>query len=76
MLRVRRASVIDIVTKVLVETSSKAGYRIDVAADGHGRYLVTAVAHRGSERFVVRGPDPYTAVVELAGQVWIELEDG
>ncbi len=66
----------DPVTKVLVETVGDAGYRVDIAGDGQGEYVVTAVAHRGGERFVVRGVDLYEAVVELAGQIGIELEDG
>ncbi len=66
----------DPVTKVLVETIGEAGYRVDIAGDGQGGYDVTAVADRDSERFIVRGADLYESVVELAGQVGIELEDG
>ena len=65
----------DPVTKVVVETIGDAGYRVDIGADGHGTNVVTAVAADG-ERFVVRGPDLYLMVVELAQQVGIDLEDG
>lgn len=54
--------------------SSRA--RVGSAGDDDGRYVVTAVAHLGSERFVVRGADLYESIVELAEQVEIELEDG
>ena len=66
----------DPVTKVLIETIGDAGYRVDVAGDGNEGYSVTAAAHRGGERFVVRGVDLYEAVVKLVEQVGIELEDG
>ena len=43
-------------------------------AGAEGGYVVTATAYRGGERFIVRGADLYEAVVELAGQVGIELD--
>ena len=74
--RVRDEDLMDIVGKVLVETIGDAGYRVDIAGGGQEGHAVTAVAYGGGERFVVRGADLYEAVVELAGQVGIELEDG
>lgn len=38
--------------------------------------VVVAVDLKTDERFVVRGTDLYETVVELAGQVGIELDDG
>ena len=72
----RCTSVMDANTEIIVETIGEAGDRVDIAGDGEAGYVVTAVAHRGGERFVVRGADLYEAGVELAGQVGIELEDG
>ena len=66
----------DTVTKVLVETIDDTGYRVDIAADGYGTYTVTAVGYHDGERFIVRGPDLYETVIELAAQIGMDLEDG
>lgn len=75
MSRMRNPNRMDTVTKAGIETISATGYRLDIAADGHGTYAVTAVAADG-ERFVVRRADFYLVVIELAQHVGIDLEDG
>jgi hypothetical protein len=66
----------DSTTKATIETIGEAGYLVDIGVDDANQYVVTAVAYRGCERFIVRGPDLYAVTVELATQVGIELEDG
>ena len=76
MSRMRNPNLMDTVTKASIETISVTGYQVDITGDDDGRYVVSAAANRGSERFIVRGAELYEAVVELAGQVGSELEDG
>ena len=42
MSRMRNPNLTDTVTKASIETISATGYRVDIAADGHGTYAVTA----------------------------------
>ena len=63
----------DTVAKAVLETIGKAGYVVIVGADD-----VTAIDRKTDERFIVRH-DPvrfFDAIVELAQQVGIDLEDG
>ncbi len=67
---------IDAPTTALIETISNAGYSLMTGADSDGNSVVEATDERTGEKFVVRGDDLYTAVVELAQQVGLDLEDG
>ncbi len=72
---VRHVSMMDPTTEALIEVIGDSGFTVQLhAADGQD--LIEAVDQRTGEAFVVRGDDLYTAVVELARQVGIELEDG
>jgi len=66
----------DTTTKALIETIGNAGYSVMTGKDGDGNTVTEATDQTTSERFVVRADDLYTAVVELAQQVGIDLEDG
>ncbi len=66
---------IDATTKALIETIGAAGFDVE-SGTTDGLHVVKAVDRRTGERFVVRGDDLYTVVVELAQQCGIELEDG
>ena len=61
------------ISKAILETIGNAGYVITIEAD-----RLTAVDNETGEQFIVRHgrDDSYDAVVELAQQVDIELEDG
>ncbi len=63
-------------TKAVLETIGDTGYTVMTGADRHGNAVVEATDDHTGEKFVVRTDDLYTAVVELAQQVGIELEDG
>ena len=65
----------DAVTKALTETIGAAGFAVQLGAS-KGHHVVEAVNEQTGERFVVRGEDLYLTVVELAGQVGLELEEG
>ena len=65
----------DAVTQALIETIGAAGFAVQLSAS-EGRHVVQAINVQTGEQFVVRGDDLYATVVELAGQVGIELEDG
>ncbi len=65
----------DAPTKALIEVIGDTGFTVQLHAAG-GQDIVEAVSQRTGEAFVVRGDDLYTAVVELAQQVGIQLEDG
>ena len=66
----------DPTTKALIETIGDAGYSVMTGTDSKGNTVVQATDQTTGERFVVRAADLYTAVVELAQQVGIDLEDG
>ena len=63
----------DLVSKAILETVGHTGYSVTIERD-----RLTAVDEQSGERFIVRHgrDDFYDAVVELARQVGIELEDG
>ena len=63
----------DSVSKAVLETNGAAGFDVRVGADN-----VTAINQKTGERFMVRftAEHFYGAVVELAQQVGIDLEDG
>ena len=65
----------DAPTKALIETIGDSGFTVQLGAS-MGQHVIEAVNQRTGEAFVVRGDDLYLAVVELAQQVGIELEDG
>ena len=65
----------DAPTKTLIEVIGDSGYTVQLHA-ATGQDIVEAVNQRTGEAFVVRGDDLYTAVVKLARQVGIEVEDG
>ena len=65
----------DTVTKVLIDAIGDLGYQIDIGVDDDKQYTVTAVAHKGRERFIVRGSNLRETVIELAAQIGMDLED-
>ena len=65
----------DAMTKALIETIGAAGFAVQLSAS-EGHHVVEAVNKETGEQFVVRGEDLYATVVELAGQVGLDLEDG
>ena len=66
----------DATIKAIIETIGDAGLSVMTGADRHGNAIVEASDERIGEKFVVRADDLYTAVVELAQHVGIELDDG
>ena len=66
---------IDTLTKVLINAIDTLGFAVQVSA-AQGLVVVVAVCHRTNEIYIVRGPDMYTVVVELAEQVGMDLMDG
>ena len=66
----------DTTTKALIETIGDAGYSVMTGADSSGNSVAEATDKTTGETFVVRADALYTAVVELAQQVGIDLEDG
>ncbi len=68
------------VTAALLDTIRGAGFHVGwtqaITERLEHRYVVNAVDARTGESFTVAGPEEYDALVELAGQVGIELEDG
>ncbi len=65
----------DAPTKAVIETIGATRFTVQLyAADD--QQVIEAMSQRTGEAFVVRGDDLYTAAVELAQQVGIELEDG
>jgi hypothetical protein len=65
----------DTKTKTLIETISNAGYTVMTGADSDGNSVAEATDEATGEMFVVRPDDLYAAVVELAQQVGLDLED-
>ncbi len=63
------------VAKAVIETIGDAGFVVEIGYTV-GQPVVVAVNENTGERFVVRGEDLYEAVVELAEQVGIKLDDG
>ncbi len=63
-------------TKALIETIGDAGYSLMTGTDSDGNTVAEATDLTTSERFIVRGDDLYTAAVELAQQVRLDLKDG
>ena len=63
----------DHVSKVILELVGAAGFTVTIDAES-----VTAVSQETAERFIVRYEADYfcEAVMELAQQVGMELEDG
>ena len=66
----------DATTEAVIETIRHAGYSVMTGMDSDGNSVAEATGEQTGETFVVRADDLYTAVVELAQQVGIELEDG
>ena len=68
------------VTAALLDTIRGAGFHVGwtqaITERLEHRYVVNAIDAGTGESFTVSGPDEYDALVELAGQVGIELEDG
>ena len=62
-------------TRGIVEIISQAGYSVLTGADSDGNSVAEAADKTIGERFIVRAEDLYSAVVELAQQVGLELED-
>ena len=64
----------DPVTKAVIEVIHGAGYRVSLRYD---KVTFTATAQDADgETWTVTADEPYRAVVELAAQVGIDLEDG
>ncbi len=66
-------------TAALLDIISAAGFHAQVQDSGthlKRQYIANAVDVITGESFSVSGPDEFTALVELAQQVGIELEDG
>ena len=63
----------DAVSKAILQTIGAAGFTVTTKSDS-----VTAINLETGERFIVRfdAENSYSAVVELAQQVGIDLEDG
>jgi hypothetical protein len=66
----------DATKKAIIETIGNAGYAVMTGADSSGNSVVEATELTTGETFIVRADDLYTAVVELAQQVGLDLEDG
>ena len=66
----------DAPTKAIIESIDGCGYTVMMGADSDRNSVVEATDTKTGERYIVRADDLYTAVVELAQQVGIELEDG
>ena len=66
----------DATTKAIIETIIKTGYSVMNGVDRNGNSVVEAAHETTGERFVVRADSLYAAIVELAQQVGLELEDG
>ena len=66
----------DPTTKAVIETIGNAGYSVTIGADSNGNSIAEATDEANSEKFIVRADELYSAVIELAQQVGIELEDG
>ena len=68
------------VTEAILHTIRQAGYSMGEVRiggfDGQVCDVVDAVDARTGDSFTVLAPTEYEAVVELARQVGIELEDG
>ena len=65
---------LDRTTRAVLEVIHQAGFTTTVVRLD-SVYHVTAIDPAG-ERWRVSGDDPYRVACELAGQVWVELEDG
>lgn len=68
------ADALDPPTRATLAVIADAGYVVNIRQDA-GLYVATATRPDG-QVWIARAPDPYTAAVELAGQVGIDLEDG
>ena len=66
----------DVLTNAIIDTIGDTGFTVMTGADSHGNAVVEATDERTGEKFVVRADRLYTAVVELAQQTGIDLEDG
>ncbi len=66
----------DSVSKAIIETIGDTGYTVMAGADRHGNSVAETTDEATGEKFIVRSDDLYTAVVELAQQVGVEVEDG
>ena len=66
----------DATTKAVIEVIGNAGYLVTTGADSNGNSVVEATDEANGEKFIVRADELYSAVIELAQQVGIELEDG
>lgn len=66
----------DAPTKALIEVIGDSGYTVMVGADSDGNSVIEATDEKSGEHFVVRAATLYKAVVELAEQIGIDLEDG
>ncbi len=68
------------VTRAILKTIKGVGFHLGECKtfheDGAMRYVVNAVDSKTGESFTVTAADEYAAVVELAQQVGIDLEDG
>ncbi len=65
----------DASTKALIDTIGDAGFNVQLRTD-NGRHVVEATNGRTRATLVVTGDDLYTVVVELAGQVGMDVMDG
>lgn len=64
---------LDDVSKATLSTIAGLGYTVNIRRVGD---LVVATAHgQEGQTFIARGPDFYSAAVELARQVGIDLAD-
>lgn len=66
----------DAPTKALVETIGNAGSLVMTGAAGDRNSVAEATDTKAGERYLVRADDLNRAVVDLARQVGIGLEDG
>ena len=68
----------DPTTKAVIETIGNADYFVTVTIGPNriGKSVVEASDETNGEKFIVRADELYSAVIELAQQVGIELEDG
>lgn len=68
--------VTDAVPHVIKSAGYSLGETTPLNRDGTFRHVINAVDARTGESFTVAAGTLYDAVVELAGQVGVELEDG
>ena len=61
---------------MFIETIGNAGYSVTMGVNSNGNSVAESTDEANGEKFIIRADELYSAVIELAQQVGIELEDG